>query len=230
MTDRAQDGFKAAAPTFNTWNTAEMGYLFPPYFQTSAAVVLKGLMSYSKPTWHRSIAGSQAPPPSRWRDTMEYRSGDPPSGGNNVGFDPLVLLWTRSPNRALMGSLPFKIWPFLNPCWMTAPVWQVLCHLLLSLNFVFRMGKKGISNHGLFLQFGWTGNSSSRAQGGGDEIRSLTEATVTAATKGWKLSSPSPSKKVSGVHCTVGFFFTFSIMVRLKGDKVRRWKHQLQNI
>lgn len=85
------------------------------------------------------------------------------------------------------------------------------------------MGKKGISNHGISSSLDEWEKALPEPKEGGNQIRSLTEATVTATTKRWKLPSPSLSKKVSGVHCTVvvlGFFFP--IMVRLKGDKVRR--------
>ena len=66
---------------------------------------------------------------------------------------------------------------------MMAPVWQVLCHLLLSLNFVHWMGKKGISNHGLSSSLDEWEKALPESQEGGDEICSLTEATVSATTK-----------------------------------------------
>lgn len=124
-----------------------------------------------------------------------------------------------------MGSLTFKIWPFLNLHWMMACVWQVL--LLLSLNFVYWMVKKGISNHGLSSHLDEWEKPFPESKEGGDEICSLTQATVTATTKRWKLSSPSFSKKVSGVHFTVGFFLVlvfFSYNGKVKGRQNKKMK------
>lgn len=52
------------------------------------------------------------------------------------------------------------------------------------------MAKKEISNHSLSSSLDEWQKALSEPKEGGDEIRSLTEATVTATAKRWKLSSP----------------------------------------
>lgn len=126
-----------------------------------------------------------------------------------------------------MGAL-FQNLTFLKS--LFAPVWPALCHPQLCVS-------DGWERHfqpGPSRQFEWTGKKAlPQPEEGGDKICSLTEATVTAMTRVetcYYFLVPLSWRQCQVSRTELWFLFLFTKMVRLKGDKERGWKHQLQNI